>query len=169
MRAGRFGGDGVFRAAEDVGGGFGAEAFVEPGAFGGGGAGGDFVEVAGEEEFEEGAEIVEGVFDGRAGEEEAAAGAERAEGGGVLGSAVFDVLGFVADDGGERDGGKELPVAGKRAVGRDDQVVRGEFGGGGEAAVTVMDEDAELGGKAGGFAAPVFQQGCRADHEADAS
>lgn len=162
---GEFGGDGTFGATENVRRGFGAETVVEPGAFGGGGARGDFVEVAGKEELEERAEIVEGVFDRCAGEKKAAAGAERAESGGVLGTTVFDVLGFVADDGGERDGGEELPVAGERAVGRDDEIVGGEVGGGREAAVAVMDENAELRREAGGFAAPVFKKGGGADDE----
>lgn len=162
---GEFGGDGALGATEDVGCGFGAETIVEPGTFGGGGAGGDLVEVAGEEEFEERAEIVEGVFDGGAGEKEATAGAKGAEGGGVLGTAVFDVLSFVADDGGKRDGGEELPVAGERAVRSDDEIVRGEIGRGRESTVAVMDEDAELRGEAGGFAAPVFKEGGGADDE----
>ena len=81
---GELGGDGAFGAAENVGRGLGAEAVVEPGAFVAAEAGGHAGEVAGEEEFEEGAEIVEGVFEGSAGEKKTRAGPEGAEGGGVL-------------------------------------------------------------------------------------
>ena len=113
---GELGSDGAFGAAENVGRGLRAEAFVEPDAFVAAEAGGDAREVAGEEEFEERAEIVEGIFERSAGEEEARAGAEGAEGGGVLRATVFDVLGFVGDDAGEFDGGEKVLVAGERAV-----------------------------------------------------
>lgn len=163
---GELGGDGAFGAAENVGRGLGAEALVEPGAFVAAKAGGDAREVAGEEEFEEGAEIVEGVFERRAGEEETGAGAEGAEGGGVLRAAVFDVLGFVGDDAGELDGGEESLVAGEGAVARDDEIVGGEIGGGCEAVRGVVDESAELRGEARGFAAPVFEEGGGTDDQA---
>jgi hypothetical protein len=160
--------DGAFGAAENVGRGLGAEALVEPKAFVAAEAGGDAREVAGEEEFEEGAEIVERVFERGAGEEETGAGAEGAEGGGVLRAAVFDVLGFVRDDAGELDGGEERLVAGEGAVARDDEIVRGEIGGGFETVRGVMDEGAELRGEARGFAAPVFEEGGGADDKARA-
>jgi hypothetical protein len=162
---GELGGDGAFGAAENVRRGLGAEAFVEPGAFVAAEARRDAGEVAGEEEFEEGAEIVEGVFERRAREQEAGAGAEGAEGGGVLRAAVLDVLGFVGDDAGELDGGEETLVAGERAVARDDEIAGGEVGGGLEAVGRVVDERAELRSEAGGFAAPVFEEGGGADDE----
>ena len=153
-----FGRDGEFGATENVGRGLRAEALVEPGALVAADAGGDFLQVAGQEKFEERAEVVEGVFQRRAGEKKTTAGAEGAEGGGVLRATVFDVLGFVGDDDGQVDGGEQLLVARERAVARDDEIVRGEVGGGGETMVTVVDEDAERGSEADGFAAPVFEQ-----------
>ncbi len=162
---GELGGDGEFGAAEDVGRGLGAEALVEPGAFVAADAGGDFLQVAGEEEFEEGAEVVEGVFERRAGEEETAAGAEGAEGGGVLRAAIFYVLGLVGDHDREIDGREQLLVAGERAIARDDEIVSGEVGGGGEAVVAVVNENAEGGSEADGFAAPVFEERGGGDDE----
>ena len=162
---GELGGDGAFGATENVGRGLGAEAFVEPRAFVAAEAGGHTREVAGEEEFEEGAEVVEGVFEGSAGEEEARARAKGAKGGGVLRAAIFDVLGFVGDDARELDGREKVLVAGERAVARDDEIVRGEIGGGLEAVRRMVDEGAKLWGEAGGFAAPVFEEGGGADDE----
>ena len=155
---GKLGGNGEFGAAENVGRGLGAEALVKPTTFVAAEAGGDFLQIAGEEEFEKRSKVVEGVFQRRAGEEEAAAGAKGPEGGGVLGAAVFDVLGLVGDDDGEVDAGEEILVAGEGAVAGDDEIGGGEVGGGGEAVVAVVDEDAQRGGEAERFAAPVFEE-----------
>ena len=155
---GEFGGDGFFGAAQNVGRGLGAETFVEPVALLGFGAAGNLVDVAGHEDFEEGAEVVDAVFERRAGEEETALGLENAEGLGVLGAAVFEMLGFVGDEAGEIGFGEQISVASERAVRRDDEVVRGEGFGVGQAVGAVVNEDAELGGEAGGFTAPVFHE-----------
>lgn len=162
---GEFGGDGLFGAAEDVAGGFSAEALVVERAFLGLGAGGGGPEETGHEEGEKGAEVVERVFERGAGEEETAGGVKGAQGLGVAGAAVFDVLGFVGDDAGEVHGGKKFFVAGEGGVGGDDEVMGGEGGGIGEAALPVVDGDAELRGEAGGLAAPVFDEGGGADNE----
>ena len=59
-------------------------------------------EVTGHQEIEDRPEIENGVFDRGAGEDEAMKGGDGFDGLGVLGLAVFDVLGFVEDDGVER-------------------------------------------------------------------
>lgn len=162
---GELGGDGDFSAAENVRRGLSAEALVKPSAFVATDTGGDAREVAGQEEFEERAEVVERVFERRAGEKKTTAGAERAERGGVLGASVFDVLGFVGDHDGKFRGREKLLIAGERAVTRDDQVEGGEVGGGGESVVRVVDEDAQFGCEAQGFATPVFEEGGGGDDE----
>jgi hypothetical protein len=166
---GEFGGDGLFRATENVGRGLRAETLVEPRAILAADARRKFVEVAGHEELEERAEIVEGVFERCAGEQKTTGRAEGAEGLGVLGAAVFDVLGFVGDHAGEFDGREKRAVAGERAVARDDEIVAEEVGGGSEAAFAVVEEDAEMRDEAYGLAAPILDEGGGADDEAGAS
>src|SRR6185436_18824240 len=100
-----------------------------------------------------------------AGEQEPRAGAQGTERGGVLRAAVLDVLGLVGDDAGELDGGEQLLVARESAIARDDEIVRGEIGGGREALVGVMDKNAKLRGEARGLAAPVFEEGGGSDDE----
>lgn len=105
------------------------------------------------------------VFNGRTGEENTAFGLQRCEGFGVLGAAVFDVLGFVGDDAGEVDVGEAFFVADEGTVGGDDEVVGLGLLSGLDAACALVDEGFEVGGEFGGFAAPVFDEGGGADDE----
>lgn len=82
--------------------------------------------IAGEKELEEGPNVGEGVFQGGAGEGDADAGGETAGGAGVLAARVFDVLGFVEDDGLPGDGGEGRGIAAEDAVAGDDEAGRGE-------------------------------------------
>ena len=164
---GQFGGDGFFGAAQDIAGGLGAQAFVVPTAFITLEAGGQGGEVAGHQEGEEGTQILQRVFQRRAGEQEASAGVEGAERLRVAGAAVFNVLGFVGDDAAEGGAGKQLFVARQRPVGRDDEVVGAKGFRIGQALFAVVHKDAQFGGEASGFAAPVFHERSRADDERD--
>ena len=57
----------------------------------------------GVEEFHEGPQVADVVFDRRTGEGDAVVGAQTARGSGLFGLGVFDVLGFVEDDSGPID------------------------------------------------------------------
>ena len=94
-------------------------------------------------------------------------GLEAAECLGVLSAAVLDVLGLVGDEAGELDVAKAVSVAGKRAVGRDNEIVVGGVGGGSEATGTVVNKDAQFRCEAGGFSAPVFDKRGGAHDEGD--
>lgn len=154
-----------FGAAQDVGGGLGTEAIVIPLALFAAGAGGDGFEETGKEEFEEGAQIFERVFEGRAGEQESALGVEGTEGLGVAGATIFDVLGFVGDDTLPAVLGENSAIVGEGGVGGEDEIVVIDVGGGGESRGTVVHERAQVRGKFGGFTAPIFHEGGGGDDE----
>ena len=90
-------------------------------------------------------------------------GVEGPQGLGVASAAVFDVLSFVGDDTLPAILGKDGAVVGEGRVGSQNEIVFGGFGGGGKSGTAVMHEGAELGGKSGGFATPVFYQRGRGD------
>ena len=150
------------------------QALVLPVAVGGlhagAGGGGELgVDVAGEDDFEKRAQVLEGVFHRCAGEEEAALRVERAEAAGVERAAVFRVLRLVGDDGGEIDLGEEFGVAGEGAVGGDEQIVRGGGLDGGDALRAVVNKYAKRGSETRGLAAPVFDERGGADDQAGAA
>ena len=152
-------------AAEDVGGGLGAEALIEPGAIIRSGAGGNGLQVAGQHELEQRAEVVERVFQRRTGEQETAAGAQRAQSPGVLRAAVLDVLGLVGDDAAELHPREEFAVAGERAVTRDDQIAAGERRLVGGAPAAVVHDRPQLGREPGTLAAPVLEERGGGNHQ----
>ena len=123
-------------------------------------------QVAGHQEPEQGAQVLEGVLHRRAREDVAALRDELLDGLGRLRARVLDVLAFVADRGAPGDEGERADVAGQRPVGGDDQVeplqvFRGRFAG-----LAVVGQHLERGREAAGFAAPVLDERSGADHEA---
>ena len=163
---GKFWGDGYLVASENVGAGLFLDALLVPLAVVATGSGGDAFPAARHDVVEQGHEVVDTVFDGGTREENTALGVEGGDGFGVAGTFVFDVLGFVTDDAAEVGGGEVLLVAYEGSVGGDYEVVARDVAWLLDARGAVVDEDLELGGELFGFAAPVFDEGCGADHEA---
>lgn len=174
---GEVGDDGAigFEAAEDEGGGEGAQlfhgalvlilldGFEEAMLEVAGGA-----EQTGVEELHEGVEIADVIFDGGASEGDAEFGGEVTHGAGLFGVEVLDVLGFVEDDAVPGDFGKGGLVAMDEGVAGEDEIVLG--GEGGEvlaawAMGAVVEVDLELGEELGGLALPVAKDGGGADEE----
>ena len=139
--------------------------FLVPEALVAAGVGGNCGQRAGQDDVEEGAEVVEAVFHRSAGEAEARLGVESAQRSGGLAAAVLGVLGFVGDEAAQLGLGEEILVAHERAVGGDDHVVFATVGRGGEAGGAVVDEHAQLRGEAGELASPVFGERGGADDE----
>ncbi len=165
---GQFGGDGDLGATEDVRRGHLQETVVVPLTFVGLDALLGLGQIARHQEAEERAEVFEGVLDGRAGEDVAALRDELLDRLGGLRARVLDVLAFVADRRAPRHGGEGRDVAGKGAVGGDDEVEPLQVIGRGEAVLAVVGEDLQGRGEAAGFAAPVLDERSRADHDAGA-
>ncbi len=123
------------------------------------------IQVAGQDEVEERAQVGERILHRRAGEQKAPLGAQAAQGPGVLGAPVLEVLGLVGDRAGELEALKERLVPHEGAVAGDDQVQRPERRGARQPPVAMVDEDAQVRGEARGLAPPVLQQGGRADDQ----
>jgi hypothetical protein len=84
---------------------------------------------------------------------------------GVLGFAVFEVLGFIPDHAKERNPLEEVEVPHEGPVGGDDEV---GFSQGGRFFVSIgsmVDEDGKIGTEPLGFPSPVLEQGGGAYHE----
>ena len=92
-------------------------------------------------------------------------GADGFDGLSVLGLTVFDVLGFVEDDGVELVGAVEVGVASEEGVAGDDEVVLVEFRELRVTRGTVQDEHAQGGGEFGRFGRPIEHERGGADHE----
>ena len=122
-------------------------------------------EVAGQEEFEEGPEVAHGIFERGAGENEARTGLHRVGGFGVLAFGIFDVLGLVEDDRGEREVLVMRDVAAEQGVARHDEVVAGDLGEKFFPVRTAEGEDLEAGGESCRFASPVPDERGGADHK----
>ena len=96
---------------------------------------------SGEEEFKQGEKVGHAVLDRGAGEQDPAVRGEGGHGLGVLGLAVFEVLGFVSDHAEEGNRFEEFEVAHEGAVRGDDEV---RFAKGGRflgPVGSVVDED----------------------------
>ena len=119
---GEFGRDFRFSAAQEIGGGFLEDALFVPNAFVSAGGGRELGAGSGKEKFKQGEKVGHAVLDRGAGEQDPAVRGEGGHGLGVLGLAVFEVLGFVSDHAEQGNRFKEFEVANEGAVRGDDEV-----------------------------------------------
>ena len=162
---GEFRGDRPLGPPQQVGRRLPAQPLVVPRAFLGAEAGGQAGQVAGKQEFEQRAQVPQGVLQRGTGEEEPRARPQGTERGRTLGTSVLDVLGLVRHHARELYPGEKLLVAGEGAVAGDQEIGPRQFSGGRQAAGAVMHRHAQARGEPRGLPAPVLEQRGGTDDE----